>query len=159
MVCCILGTTTLSIPALINRTIVSNIESWKPDLITNFDPIYIYGTGPWPQRLLQMSWHPTLLGYQYTHCWLQFRQVYAKIAVSIVDFLQHKIDQLTSFKMDDEIPRTLWVIRKCACSYRQAIVIAMFIGPTWGPSGPCRSPCWPHELCYLGMYGDMTWDT
>ena len=30
------------------------------------------------------------------------------------------------------------------------------MGPTWGPSGADRThvdpPCWPHELCYLGMY-------
>ena len=32
--------------------------------------------------------------------------------------------------------------------------IAQFIGPTWGPSGADRTqvvPCWPNELCYLGM--------
>ena len=25
-------------------------------------------------------------------------------------------------------------------------------GPTWGPTGPRWVPCWPHELCYLGMW-------
>ena len=32
-------------------------------------------------------------------------------------------------------------------------LIAKFMGPTWGPSGPTGpswAPCWPHELCYLG---------
>ena len=31
---------------------------------------------------------------------------------------------------------------------------ARFMGPTWGPSGADRTqvaPCWPHELCYLGI--------
>ena len=31
--------------------------------------------------------------------------------------------------------------------------IAKFMGPTWGPSGSCRTqmaPCWPHETCYEG---------
>ena len=34
-------------------------------------------------------------------------------------------------------------------------LITRFIGPTWGhlgPTGPRWAPCWPHELCYLGMY-------
>ena len=33
-------------------------------------------------------------------------------------------------------------------------VIARFVGPTWahlGLTGPRWAPCWPHELCYLGM--------
>ena len=33
-------------------------------------------------------------------------------------------------------------------------VIARFMGPTWahlGLTGPRWAPCWPHELCYLGM--------
>ena len=33
--------------------------------------------------------------------------------------------------------------------------IARFMGPTWdhlGPTGPRWAPCWPHELCYLGVY-------
>ena len=33
-------------------------------------------------------------------------------------------------------------------------LIARFMGPTWGPSGPTGpwwAPCWPHELCYLGI--------
>ena len=33
-------------------------------------------------------------------------------------------------------------------------LIARFVGPTWGPSGADRTqvgPCWPHELCYLGV--------
>ena len=31
-------------------------------------------------------------------------------------------------------------------------LIARFMGPTWGPSGADRLvPCWPHELCYLGL--------
>ena len=32
-------------------------------------------------------------------------------------------------------------------------LIAKFMGPTWGPSGPTGpkwAPCWPHEPCYLG---------
>ena len=32
-------------------------------------------------------------------------------------------------------------------------LIARFMGPTWGPSGPTGprwASCWPHELCYLG---------
>ena len=31
--------------------------------------------------------------------------------------------------------------------------ITKFMGPTWGPPGPCRpqmAPCWSHEPCYLG---------
>ena len=34
-------------------------------------------------------------------------------------------------------------------------LIAMFMGPTWahlGPTGPRWAPCWPHELCYLGLF-------
>ena len=31
-------------------------------------------------------------------------------------------------------------------------LIARFMGPTWGPVGPRWVPCWPHELCYLGLY-------
>ena len=34
-------------------------------------------------------------------------------------------------------------------------LIARFMGPTWGPSGADRTqvvPCWPHELCYLGIH-------
>ena len=33
-------------------------------------------------------------------------------------------------------------------------LIARFMGPTWGTSGADRDqvgPCWPHELCYLGV--------
>ena len=33
-------------------------------------------------------------------------------------------------------------------------LIARFMGPSWGPSGADRTqaaPCWPHELCYLGI--------
>ena len=32
--------------------------------------------------------------------------------------------------------------------------IAKFMGPTWGPPGPCRPqmvPMWAHELCYQGI--------
>ena len=29
-------------------------------------------------------------------------------------------------------------------------LMARFMGPTWGPSGPRWTPCWPYELCYLG---------
>ena len=25
------------------------------------------------------------------------------------------------------------------------------VGCTWGPTGPSWAPCWPHELCYLGL--------
>ena len=36
------------------------------------------------------------------------------------------------------------------------ILIARFVGQTWGPSGADRAPrwapCWPHEPCYLGMF-------
>ena len=44
----------------------------------------------------------------------------------------------------------------CKCwkpSVRDTL-IARFMGPTWGPSGPTGprwARCWPHELCYLGM--------
>ena len=34
-------------------------------------------------------------------------------------------------------------------------LIAKLMGPTWGPSGADRTqvgPCWPHELCYLGIF-------
>ena len=34
------------------------------------------------------------------------------------------------------------------------VLIARFMGPTWGPSGANRAqvgPCWPDELCYLSM--------
>ena len=34
-------------------------------------------------------------------------------------------------------------------------LIARFLGPTWGPSGADGTqggPCWPHELCYSGVY-------
>ena len=27
------------------------------------------------------------------------------------------------------------------------------MGPTWGPSGPCRPQTWPHEPCYQGGGG------
>ena len=30
-------------------------------------------------------------------------------------------------------------------------LIARFMGPIWGTSGPRWAPCWPHELCYLGL--------
>ena len=33
-------------------------------------------------------------------------------------------------------------------------LIARFMGPTWDPSGatgPRWAPCWPQELCYLGL--------
>ena len=30
-----------------------------------------------------------------------------------------------------------------------------YMGPvSVGPTGPSWAPCWPHELCYLGWYGD-----
>ena len=35
-----------------------------------------------------------------------------------------------------------------------AALIAKFMGPASGPSGADRTqvgPCWPHELCYLGL--------
>ena len=34
-------------------------------------------------------------------------------------------------------------------------LIAKFMGPIWahlGPTGPSWAPCWPHELCYLGLF-------
>ena len=34
------------------------------------------------------------------------------------------------------------------------ILIARFMGPIWGPTGADRTrgaPCWPNELCYLGL--------
>ena len=31
-------------------------------------------------------------------------------------------------------------------------LIARFMGPLWGPSGADRTPCWPHQLCYLGSW-------
>ena len=34
------------------------------------------------------------------------------------------------------------------------------MGPTWahlGPTGPRRAPCWPHELCYLGICHTLRW--
>ena len=40
--------------------------------------------------------------------------------------------------------------------------IARFMGPTWGPPGPCRpqmGPCWPHEPCYLVHFSEMPWYT
>ena len=39
-------------------------------------------------------------------------------------------------------------------------LIARFMGPTWGPSGPTGprwAPCWPHELCYLGVESVTFW--
>ena len=41
-------------------------------------------------------------------------------------------------------------------------LIARFMGPTWshlGPTGPSWAPCWPHEICYLGLFSAhmMTW--
>ena len=36
-------------------------------------------------------------------------------------------------------------------------LIPRFMGPTWGqlePTGPKWAPCWPHELCYLGLLYD-----
>ena len=41
-------------------------------------------------------------------------------------------------------------VQQCAASP----LIARFMGPTWvhlGPTGPRWAPCWPHELCYLGL--------
>ena len=35
-------------------------------------------------------------------------------------------------------------------SMRKTTLIARFMGPTWGPTGPRWDPCWPHELCYQG---------
>ena len=38
-------------------------------------------------------------------------------------------------------------------------LIARLVGPTWGPSGAGRTqvaPCWPHELCYLGLFDDWS---
>ena len=35
----------------------------------------------------------------------------------------------------------------------ETILIARFMGPTWGPSRAYRTqvgPCWPNELCHLG---------
>ena len=36
-------------------------------------------------------------------------------------------------------------------SYPDSKVHGANMGPIWGPSGPRWAPCWPHELCYLGM--------
>ena len=40
-------------------------------------------------------------------------------------------------------------------------LIAMFMGPTWGPPGADRTqvgaPYWPHEPCYLGCLGVVVW--
>ena len=40
--------------------------------------------------------------------------------------------------------------------FNATTLIARLMGPTFGPSGPTGPswvPCWPHELCYLGMPG------
>ena len=31
------------------------------------------------------------------------------------------------------------------------VMIARFMGPTWGPVGPRWAPRWPHQLCYLDV--------
>ena len=36
--------------------------------------------------------------------------------------------------------------------YTQNTLIARFMGPTWGPTGPRWAPSWPLELCYLGSH-------
>ena len=40
-----------------------------------------------------------------------------------------------------------WVTHK---SVGKLALLARFMGPTWGPTGPRWAPCWPHEPCYLG---------
>ena len=42
----------------------------------------------------------------------------------------------------------------CKC-FIMCTLIARFMGPTWGPSGPAGprwAPCWPHETCCLCMF-------
>ena len=49
--------------------------------------------------------------------------------------------------------------RKFISSLLVLSLIARFMGPKWGPSGADRTqvaPCWPHELCYMGYYYDVT---
>ena len=41
-------------------------------------------------------------------------------------------------------------------AHRKRSLIARFMGPTWGPTGADRAPCWPHELCYLGCQSIVT---
>ena len=43
----------------------------------------------------------------------------------------------------------------CYVQYCIPSLIARFVGPTWGPTGPRWAPCWPHELCYLGCYDNI----
>ena len=55
--------------------------------------------------------------------------------------------------------RVILTVLCCGCGIRAAYtLIAMFTGPTWGPSGADRTqmgPCWPHKCCYLGSYSDV----
>ena len=55
----------------------------------------------------------------------------------------------------------MWSVGMLKCGHwkeNQTTLKESFMGPTWSTSGADRTklgPCWPHELCYLGIHRDV----
>ena len=81
-------------------------------------------------------------------------------------YIGHRREPWGTTAQGDDRTRSTWKLcvmnlcQKPACFRHgrwsncfEASLIARFMGPTWGPSGPTGprwAPCWPHELSYLG---------
>ena len=53
---------------------------------------------------------------------------------------------------DCRMGRNWWILIRTLAK----TLITKFMGTTWGqsgPTGPRWAPRWPHEFCYLGMFG------
>ena len=79
--------------------------------------------------------------------WLHLKYVSAVCVWLIMDRLLHKCN-------GNRPMGYWWVADELLTKISEISLLARFMGPIWGPSGPTGprwAPCWPHELCYLGL--------
>ena len=64
------------------------------------------------------------------------------------------IETARSIKVTPTGNITKWNNCGASCQGVEPPLRTSFMGPTWahlGPTGPRWAPCWPHELCCLGL--------